>query len=60
MGGESGEEPNAVESVADEMQVNQLPLVERFIAVFNEQPIIAAVRMLPQGIAALATSIVIP
>ncbi|WWC67475.1 uncharacterized protein I206_101383 [Kwoniella pini CBS 10737] len=40
--------------------VNQLPLVERFLAVFNEKPIIAAVRMLPQGIAALAVAMTIP
>ncbi|KAK8854629.1 hypothetical protein IAR55_003368 [Kwoniella newhampshirensis] len=40
--------------------VNQLPLVERFLVVNNETPIIAAVRMLPQGIAALATAMVIP
>lgn len=40
--------------------VNQLPLVERFIAVFGDSPIIAAVRMLPQGIAALAVAMVIP
>jgi len=40
--------------------VNQLPLVERFLAVFGEKPIIAAVRMLPQGIAALLTAMVIP
>jgi hypothetical protein len=40
--------------------VNQLPLVERFIAIFNEKPIIAAVRILPQGLAALAVAMVIP
>ncbi|WWC58985.1 uncharacterized protein I303_101531 [Kwoniella dejecticola CBS 10117] len=40
--------------------VNQLPLVERFLVVFNESPIIAAVRMLPEGIAALAVAMVIP
>lgn len=40
--------------------VNQLPLVERFIALFGESPIIAAVRMLPQGLAALAVAMVIP
>jgi len=40
--------------------VNQLPLVERFLVVFGESPIIAAVRMLPQGIAALLTAMVIP
>ncbi|EIW68412.1 hypothetical protein TREMEDRAFT_32556 [Tremella mesenterica DSM 1558] len=40
--------------------VNQLPLVERFLAVFGEKPIIAAVRMLPQGIAALLTAFIIP
>lgn len=40
--------------------VNQLPLVERFIAVFGESPIKAAVRMLPQGLAALGVAMVIP
>ncbi|ORY35678.1 major facilitator superfamily domain-containing protein [Naematelia encephala] len=40
--------------------VNQLPLVERVIAVFHEKPIIAALRMLPQGIAALFTAMIIP
>jgi hypothetical protein len=40
--------------------VGQLALVERFLVVFGESPIIAAVRMLPQGIAALATAMVIP
>jgi hypothetical protein len=40
--------------------VNQLPLVERFIAVFGESPIIAAVRMLPEGLAALAVAMIIP
>ncbi len=40
--------------------VNQLPLIERFLVVNGESPIIAAVRMLPQGLAALATAMVIP
>ncbi|WVQ79735.1 hypothetical protein IAT38_001835 [Cryptococcus sp. DSM 104549] len=40
--------------------VSQLPQVERYLAVFGESPIIAAVRMLPQGIAALAVAMVIP
>ncbi|OCF76458.1 efflux protein EncT [Kwoniella mangroviensis CBS 8886] len=40
--------------------VNQLPLVERFLVVNHETPIIAAVRMLPQGLAALAVAMVIP
>lgn len=40
--------------------VNQLPFVERFLAVNDETPIIAAVRMLPQGIAALAVAMTIP
>ncbi|WRT65217.1 uncharacterized protein IL334_002160 [Kwoniella shivajii] len=39
---------------------NQLPLVERFLVVYHETPIIAAVRMLPQGIAALAVAMTIP
>jgi hypothetical protein len=42
------------------IQVCQLALVERFEAVFGETPIIAAVRMLPQGIAALLVAMVIP
>ncbi|KAL7422343.1 hypothetical protein Q5752_002989 [Cryptotrichosporon argae] len=40
--------------------VNQLPLVERFEALFGETPIIAAVRMLPEGMAALVTAMFIP
>ena len=40
--------------------VNQLALVERFIVVFGESPIIAAVRILPQGIASLIPSFIIP
>jgi len=40
--------------------VSQLPFIERFLAVYNETPIIAAVRLLPQGIAALAIAMVIP
>ena len=40
--------------------VNQLPLVERFLVVFGESPIIAAVRVLPQGIAAFVAAGVTP
>ncbi|OCF32711.1 efflux protein EncT [Kwoniella heveanensis CBS 569] len=40
--------------------VNQLPFVERSLTIYGETPIIAAVRMLPQGIAALAVAVVIP
>ena len=39
---------------------NQLPLVERFLVVYGESPIIAACRMLPQAIAALAVAMVVP
>ncbi|WVN87505.1 uncharacterized protein L203_102687 [Cryptococcus depauperatus CBS 7841] len=40
--------------------VNQLPLVERFIGYFHEPAIIAAVRVLPQAVSALAAAFVIP
>ncbi len=39
--------------------VNFLPLVELFTTVHGEQPIIAAVRLLPQGISALAVTLVL-
>ncbi|KAK4686437.1 hypothetical protein P7C73_g3684, partial [Tremellales sp. Uapishka_1] len=40
--------------------VGQLAFVERFQVEFHESPIIAAVRMLPQGIAALAVAMTLP
>ena len=40
--------------------VSQLPLVERYLVVFDEKPIIVAVRLLPQGVAAVMTAMVIP
>ncbi|WVQ95120.1 hypothetical protein IAU59_002214 [Kwoniella sp. CBS 9459] len=40
--------------------VNQLPFVERALTVWGEKPIIAAVRMLPQGISALIVALVVP
>ncbi|WWC64283.1 uncharacterized protein I303_106893 [Kwoniella dejecticola CBS 10117] len=40
--------------------INQLALVERFLTVFNEEPIIAALRLLPSGIAAVLVALVMP
>ncbi|WVR09448.1 hypothetical protein IAU60_006515 [Kwoniella sp. DSM 27419] len=40
--------------------VNQLAFVERFLVVDHDSPIIAAVRMLPQGIAALIVALFFP
>ncbi|WWC73342.1 uncharacterized protein I206_107309 [Kwoniella pini CBS 10737] len=40
--------------------INQLSLIERFLTVFDEEPIIAALRILPSGIAAVLVALVMP
>ncbi|WWC91459.1 uncharacterized protein L201_006405 [Kwoniella dendrophila CBS 6074] len=39
---------------------NQLVLIERFLTVFDEKPIIAAIRMLPAGVAAVLGALIMP
>nr|XP_019047879.1 hypothetical protein I302_04499 [Kwoniella bestiolae CBS 10118]OCF26809.1 hypothetical protein I302_04499 [Kwoniella bestiolae CBS 10118] len=40
--------------------LNQLVLVERFLTIFNELPIIAALRILPSGVAAVLVALLVP
>lgn len=40
--------------------VNQFALIQRYLVVFGESPIIAAVRMLLQGLAAVGAALIIP
>ncbi|WWC91453.1 uncharacterized protein L201_006399 [Kwoniella dendrophila CBS 6074] len=40
--------------------LNQLVLIQRFLSVFGEEPIIASLRILPSGIAVVLTGIVLP
>ncbi|OCF37121.1 efflux protein EncT [Kwoniella heveanensis BCC8398] len=40
--------------------VNQLPFVERSLTVWHEKPVIAAIRLIPQGISAVTVALVMP